>query len=246
MPIKVDKWTLPDKQAYMNWTLPMVEIFETIEGEGSAAGFPTVFVRAFHCNLRCSWCDTPYSYAPDKPEFDATIAEIIEKIKGFSSRRICFTGGEPLIHREKSAALLAAMADLDHITDIHIETNGAIDLEPYAAMREEKLAWKEKIRFVADYKLPASGEMNKMIDENFDFFEPCDEVKFVIGGDDDFRLATEIVKRHHKQGQVLFSPVWELMEPKELVKKVLDEPLPDVKISMQLHKMIWDPNQRGV
>ncbi|HET7579882.1 MAG TPA: radical SAM protein [Bacillales bacterium] len=246
MPIKVDRWTLPDKETYMNWTLPMVEIFETIEGEGTQAGFPTVFVRAFHCNLRCKWCDTPYSYAPAKPEFEATIGDIVERIREYSSRRICFTGGEPLIHREKSAALIAAMADLEQITDIHVETNGAIDLEPFEAMRKENETWQRKVRFVTDYKLPASGEMNKMVNANFDFLDHQDEVKFVIGSDEDFRIATDIVKQHHKKGTVLFSPVWETMEPKRLVEKILAEPLPDVKVSMQLHKMIWDPNQRGV
>lgn len=239
-------WTLPDEQTYLNWEVPMVEIFETIEGEGTAAGFPTVFVRLFHCNLRCSWCDTPYSYAPAKPEFEATIAEIIERVNEFSARRICFTGGEPLIFREKSAALLAAMAGLDHIQDIHIETNGAIDLAPYAEMRRERASWRNKVRFIMDYKLPASGETGKMVHANFDVLGPQDEVKFVIGGDDDFRFATDIVKRYHRQGQVLFSPVWELMEPKRLVEKILAEPLPDVKVSLQIHKMIWDPNQRGV
>jgi 7-carboxy-7-deazaguanine synthase len=88
--------------------------------------------------------------------------------------------------------------------------------------------------------------MDKMIDANFDFLAPRDEVKFVIGSDEDFQLATEIVERCHKQGQVLFSPVWETMEPKKLVEKVLEKPLPDVKVSMQLHKVIWHPDQRGV
>jgi 7-carboxy-7-deazaguanine synthase len=240
------EWVLPEKETYLNWKLPMVEIFETVEGEGTLAGFPTIFVRVFHCNLRCSWCDTTYSYAPEKPEFEAKIAEMIDKIKSFSSRRICFTGGEPLIHREKSAAMLAAMADVDQITDIHIETNGAIDLEPYAQMRNENAAWEEKVRFVMDYKLPASGEMDKMIHSNFSMLKPQDEVKFVIGSDEDFDTATGIVKEHHHQGQVLYSPVWNMMSPQKLVEKVLAEPLPDVKISMQLHKIIWDPNKRGV
>ena len=197
----------------------MVEIFETVEGEGSAAGFPTVFVRAFHCNLRCKWCDTPYSFAPAKPEFEATIGEIVDKLESFSSRRICFTGGEPLIHRQKSAALIDAMASLEKIVDIHIETNGAIDLEPFAAMREENKQWADKVRFVMDYKLPESGEMDKMIHSNFDFLLPQDEVKFVIGSDEDFEIAADVVKTHHKKGTVLFSPVWETMQPKRLVSK---------------------------
>ncbi|WP_349408198.1 7-carboxy-7-deazaguanine synthase QueE [Pseudalkalibacillus sp. SCS-8] len=237
---------LPEKAEYMAWELPMVEIFETVEGEGNMAGFPTVFVRVFHCNLRCTWCDTDYSYAPAKEEFKATIKEIIGTIESFSSRRVCFTGGEPLIHGKKSAALLEAMCELDHITDVHIETNGAIDLKPFEALRKENEAIAEKARFIMDYKLPDSGEMDRMIHSNFGLLKPQDEIKFVIGDDKDFEVATSVVKKHHQEGQVLFSPVWETMPPKKLVEKILAEPLPDVKLSLQMHKIIWDPNQRGV
>lgn len=224
----------------------MVEIFETVEGEGTAAGFPTVFVRVFHCNLRCTWCDTPYSYAPEKPAFEATIAEVIERISHYKSRRICFTGGEPLIHREKSAALILAMAELPHIVDIHIETNGAIDIAPFATLREKHETIKKKVRFVIDYKLPASGEKEKMIDANFTPLSERDEIKFVIADDEDFEVAKQVVEQFHKQGQVLFSPVWETMPPKKLVEKILAESLVDVKLSLQMHKVIWDPNERGV
>ncbi|MDN4072560.1 7-carboxy-7-deazaguanine synthase QueE [Fictibacillus terranigra] len=239
-------FNLPSTDVYSQWKVPMVEIFETIEGEGMAAGFPTIFVRVFHCNLRCTWCDTTYSYAPAKPEFEATIEEIIERINAFSSKRICFTGGEPLIHREKSAALLKAMAEIERIEDIHIETNGAIPLEPFQVLRENDRCINKKARFVMDYKLPASGEMDRMVHENFDYLEPQDEIKFVIGSDEDFDLAASVVNMHHKQGQVLFSPVWETMPPAKLVNKVLEARMPDVKVSMQLHKIIWHPDKRGV
>ncbi len=224
----------------------MVEIFETVEGEGNMAGFPTIFVRVFHCNLRCSWCDTDYSYAPSKHEFEATIEEIIDRIKEFSSRRICFTGGEPLIHLEKSAALLQAMCELDQIEDVHIETNGAIDLTLFEKLRKHHKQVNQKARFIMDFKLPESGEMTRMIYSNFDLLQTKDEIKFVIGSDEDFTVATSVVKEHHKKGQVLYSPVWETMPPEKLVKKILSEPLPDVKLSLQMHKIIWDPNKRGV
>lgn len=242
----MSKFSIPEKAEWLNWTIPMVEIFETVEGEGTAAGFPTVFVRVFHCNLRCTWCDTTYSYAPAKPAFEATIAEIIERISQFKSRRICFTGGEPLIHREKSAALILAMAELSHIVDIHIETNGAIDIAPFAKLREEHDVVKQKARFVIDYKLPASGEREKMIDENFKQLSECDEIKFVIANDEDFEVAKQVIEQFHKRGQVLFSPVWESMPPKKLVEQMLAESLVDVKLSLQMHKIIWDPNERGV
>ncbi|MBM7094352.1 radical SAM protein [Bacillus sp. H-16] len=242
----MSKFKLPSKKEFMEWRLPMVEIFETVEGEGSAAGFPTVFVRVFHCNLRCHWCDTPYSYAPAKPEFEATIGEIIERIKEFESRYICFTGGEPLIHGKKSAALLTAMAELDHIKDIHIETNGGIDLAPFEEIRKSDPLVNEKARYVMDYKLTASGEKERMIESNFDLLKKQDEIKFVIANDTDFTEAKDVIEMYHKDGQVLFSPVWESMPPKRLVEKVLYHKLSNVKVSLQLHKIIWHPDQRGV
>jgi 7-carboxy-7-deazaguanine synthase len=224
----------------------MVEIFETIEGEGQKAGFPTIFVRVFHCNLRCTWCDTPYSYAPAKPEFKAAIAEIVLQVKQFSSRNICLTGGEPLIHREKSAGLIEELSKIEQIEDIHIETNGAIEIKPFAEIRSKHPLWQQKVRFVMDYKLPASGEMDKMIHDNFSYLKDQDEIKFVIGSDEDFGIALDVINRYHKRGQVLMSPVWETMPPRKLVEKILEHKLPHVKVNMQLHKIIWDPNQRGV
>ncbi|PTX60285.1 7-carboxy-7-deazaguanine synthase [Melghirimyces profundicolus] len=242
----MNKWELPTPMEYRAWKLPMVEIFETVEGEGTAAGYPTVFVRVFHCNLRCAWCDTPYSYAPARPEFEATIGEILDQVKRYPSRRICLTGGEPLMHRGKSAALLAALADLDQVEDVHVETNGAIDLAPFDRLRRERAERREKIRFIMDYKLPASGEAHRMVRENFRVLTDRDEVKFVIGDREDFRSAVRVVKDWHREGQILFSPVFETLPPRRLVEWVLAEPLPQVKVNLQLHKWIWDPAERGV
>lgn len=242
----MNHFSLPTREEYVRWKLPMVEIFETIEGEGGGAGFPTVFVRVFHCNLRCTWCDTTYSYAPAKPEFEATIEEIVETVQSFASKRICFTGGEPLIHGDKSAALLIELANLSNIVDIHIETNGAINLERFSALRQQSKSLQSKMRFVMDYKLSTSGEKDKMILANFSCLEKVDEIKFVIGSDQDFCEANEVINKYYKNGQILFSPVWETMPPQKLVEKVLQEKLSDVKVSLQLHKVIWDPNERGV
>ncbi|NET39850.1 MAG: radical SAM protein [Cyanothece sp. SIO1E1] len=230
----------------LGWEIPMVEIFETVEGEGLKAGFPTVFVRVFHCNLRCTWCDTVYSYAPAKPEFTATIEDIVQQVKRYSSRYICLTGGEPLIHQEKSAGLIEQLTMLDNIQDIHIETNGAIHLQPFAEIRSQTSLWQGKVRFIMDYKLPDSGEMDKMIVDNFQYLEEQDEIKFVIGSDKDFEIALEVMNNHYHKGVVLMSPVWETMPPRRLVEKVLEHQLSQVKVNLQLHKIIWDPNQRGV
>lgn len=202
-----------------NASLPLVEMFETIEGEGSAAGKQTTFIRLFHCNLRCVWCDTTYSYAPSKPEFEATIEEIAEKVRCLGNHYVCLTGGEPLIHGEKSMALIDRLAKIDCIQDIHVETNGAILLKPFINMRRLSTIISNKVRFIMDFKLPDSGEMKKMVYENFDLLDEQDEIKFVIGTEHDFNIAMEIIDKHYKKGRLLMSPVWETMTPADLVKK---------------------------
>lgn len=225
--------------------LPMVEVFETVEGEGMRAGFPTVFVRVFHCNLRCSWCDTPYSYAPAKPVYFATIEEIVGQVNQFSSRAVCLTGGEPLMHQDLSVQLIQALANIESIDDIHIETNGAISLAPFEALRRDNVCVGKKVRFILDYKLPGSGENRKMKAENFTYLRDTDEVKFVIGDKADFLFAMEMLS-HIESGIPLFSPVWETMSPQELVSLILEYKLAQVKLHLQMHKVIWDPSARGV
>jgi 7-carboxy-7-deazaguanine synthase len=221
--------------------IPMVEIFETIEGEGTRAGFPTIFVRLFGCNLRCTWCDTKYSYPPAEAERTMGIGEIAAEVNSFQSRHLCLTGGEPLLYGDRSIALIEALADLEQLIDIHIETNGAVDVAPFL----ERIG-SPKVRYIMDFKLPDSGEMEKMIPANLLKLRKQDELKFVIGSEDDFHVACTIMKSYPTEAQVLFSPVWETMEPSKLVRLMLEYGLSDVKLSMQLHKIIWDPAMRGV
>ncbi|MDQ0874159.1 7-carboxy-7-deazaguanine synthase [Paenibacillus sp. V4I3] len=221
--------------------IPMVEIFETVEGEGTRAGFPTVFVRLFGCNLRCTWCDTKYSYPPAEAENVMTITEIVSKVQTYRSRHICLTGGEPLLYGEKSLALIDALAELEQVDDLHIETNGAIDL----ALFVERVA-SPKVRYIMDFKLPDSGEMGQMIMSNFALLREQDELKFVIGSEHDFRTAVEVLEQHPTKALPMFSPVWETMPPRKLVEHMLDAGLSKVKLNLQLHKIIWDPAMRGV
>lgn len=221
--------------------LPMVEIFETVEGEGTRAGFPTVFVRLFGCNLRCVWCDTAYSYPPEEAESVMTIGEIIEAVKGFRSRHVCFTGGEPLLYGERSLALLQALAELPHLADIHVETNGAVDLAPFL-----QGVSSPKVRYVMDYKLPGSGEEEKMLKGNLALLRPQDELKFVVADERDFGFALALLENCPTEALPLFSPVWESMPPARLVELMLEKAPPHAKLSLQLHKIIWDPAQRGV
>lgn len=224
-----------------NNNLPMVEIFETVEGEGTCAGFPTVFVRLFGCNLRCVWCDTKYSYPPAKPEMTMTIDEIIKQVNTYASRHICLTGGEPLLYGKRSVRLINALSEMDRIKDIHIETNGAVHLAPFLSQVSSP-----KVRYVMDYKLPDSGETDKMDVSNLALLREQDELKFVIGSEQDFAAAKEVLERYPTTALPLFSPVWETMPPSRLVSLLLEHGLSHIKLSMQLHKLIWDPAMRGV
>ncbi|MCF6093504.1 radical SAM protein [Microaerobacter geothermalis] len=235
----------------MEMTLPMVEIFETVEGEGLKAGYPTTFIRLFHCNLRCKWCDTPYSYSPALPEFYATTREIVEQVTNLGNPYICLTGGEPLIHGGKSMDLIHALSELDIVKDVHIETNGAIDLRPFTQQRKEITTVGSKVRFIMDYKLSGSGEKGKMITNNFSLLQDHDEIKFVVANREDFQEALDIIENHYQQGQILFSPVFSMVSPRDLVEWILKEKagrhyLKDAKLNLQIHKWIWDPDMRGV
>ena len=221
--------------------LPLVEIFETVEGEGTKAGYPTVFIRLFGCPLRCSWCDTKYSYAPYHATQIMTIEEICQTVKRFFAQHICLTGGEPLLHGDKSALLLQELARLDQIVDIHVETAGSVPLHPFL-----RAVTSPKVRYIMDYKLLSSGESHQMHLPNLEVLRPQDELKFVIADDDDFALACHVLAVYRPVAIPLFSPVWGRMEPKVLVEKILAKPLPQVKVSLQIHKVIWDPEQRGV
>ncbi|PWI56965.1 radical SAM protein [Sulfoacidibacillus thermotolerans] len=228
-------------QAMRTLTLPLVEIFETVEGEGTAAGFPTIFIRLFGCPLRCSWCDTPYSYPPASAEMVLSVDEIIQRVKQFRAARICLTGGEPLLYTRPAIALLNELATLEAIVDIHVETSGAIDLAPF--LREVA---SPKVRYILDYKLASSGETDKMQLSNLKDLRSQDELKFVIASRSDFDQACTVLTDYHVRGTPLFSPVWGALEPSELVKWMLEKGLAHVKLNLQIHKVIWDPAQRGV
>lgn len=226
--------------------LPVVEIFQSVQGEGTRAGFPTTFVRLFNCNLRCRWCDTTYSYAPHQPAFFAAIGEIVEAVRRFGNPSVCLTGGEPLMHREKSLALVQALSELPGVEDLHIETNGAIPLAPFARLRQKGGKAARCLRFVMDWKLPGSGEAERMLAENLPLLGAQDELKFVIADERDFAAACALLDRFPTAALPLFSPVWETMPPARLVELLLASGRKQVKLSLQLHKVIWDPQTRGV
>lgn len=150
------------------------------------------------------------------------------------------------MHGEKSLQLVRALAEQEIAEDIHIETNGAVDLAPFAELRRHHAPSGQKVRFILDYKLPASGENESMLLSNFEHLRDDDEIKFVIADQNDFDHAVHVLKNHLLRGVPLFSPVWETMPPERLVRLMLEHRLSRVKLNLQMHKIIWHPDQRGV
>jgi 7-carboxy-7-deazaguanine synthase len=223
----------------------ITEIFKTIQGEGTRAGLPCVFVRLTGCNLRCTWCDTAYAFH-DGTKY--TVDEVVERVRaltGDGAARVSLveiTGGEPLLQPETSALtekLLAAGYT------VMIETSG----ERFVGVLP-----REVIKIV-DVKCPDSGEPDTFDLANLDAIGKDDEIKFVIASRRDYDFARDFTARHalaQRVHQVLFSPVfadpaerWAGLSARELTEWILADGLP-VRLGLQLHKFIWDPATKGV
>lgn len=208
------------------------EIFKSIQGEGIQTGLPTTFIRTTGCNLRCSWCDTKYAYDEGRK---MTIEEIVDRCRKLAVKRICLTGGEPLIHGEKSTELIKLL--IKEGFEVLVETNGAIDVSNLP----------KKAIISLDIKCPSSGMSEKMIYENLGFLKKKDQVKFVINDAKDYDFAKKIVEKHKIEDKtnVIFQPVYgDNNFTKFLIKKVLEDKL-DIRIGLQIHKFIWG-NEKGV
>jgi len=211
--------------------LKINEIFYSIQGEGSKAGFPCVFIRLTYCNLRCSYCDTEYAFYEGK---DMSIEEVLNEIKQFKCNLVEVTGGEPLV-QEESLELMIKLCDAGY--EVMLETGGSLSIENV----------DKRVKNIVDFKCPASKMDKKNYYENIDFLKSVDEVKFVIGNKDDYEWSKEIIKKYNleQKCEVLFSSVFNQLENRELVKWILEDKL-NVRFQTQLHKYIWEPEKRGV
>jgi 7-carboxy-7-deazaguanine synthase len=226
----------------------ITEIFKSIQGEGTRAGLPCIFVRLTGCNLRCVWCDTAYAfYGGQRHSLD----EVLAKVAGFAAtgpgneRRVPLveiTGGEPLLQPETPE--LAARLLRENYT-VMIETSG----ERFIG------ALPREVIKIVDVKCPDSREGGTFNMANLDAMDAKDEVKFVIASRQDYEFAKEFTKTHaldKRVAQVLFSPVfpdpagtWQGLSARELTEWMLADSLP-VRLGLQLHKFVWDPATKGV
>ena len=213
------------------------EIFKSIEGEGVRAGYPTLFIRLFGCNLGCSYCDTRYScsgteYTEKSPE------EIVEHCKRWypNIKRVTLTGGEPLIHRD----IRLLIYDLtSNGYEVNIETNGSIDIEPYARF--------DNVIITMDWKSPSSGMNELMCKPNLALLRPQDVLKFVVGSTADLFEMSAIIVENQIKAQKFVSPVFNKIQPVNIAQFILARPeLYDCRLQVQLHKIVWEPSMRGV
>jgi 7-carboxy-7-deazaguanine synthase len=209
----------------------VTEIFHSIQGESTFAGQPCVFVRLTGCPLRCSWCDTEYAFYGGS---DVSIEAIVDRVHSYGCPLVEVTGGEPLAQSE-CLALLTRLCD-DGFT-VLLETSGAL----------ETAGVDPRVRVILDVKCPGSSMSDRMHWPNVDRLRVQDEAKFVINDRADYEWAKETVERYHidRRCPVLFSPVFGTMDPRQLAEWVLADRLP-VRYQLQLHKLIWSPDMRGV
>lgn len=205
------------------------EIFLSIQGEGLLTGFPTVFVRFSGCNLRCSYCDTAYAY-DEGVEMEPN--RVVEEIKIHQYKRVCLTGGEPLLQTDINILL-----DLLKGYRVSIETNGSVLID--------KVKRGESQTFALDMKCPSSGFSEKMNYDNFKYLNDRDEIKFIVGSREDYDWAKDVIVKYYQKGSITFSPVFEGIRYSEIVEWILNDKL-DVRFQLQLHKFIWSPEARGV
>ena len=233
----------------------VTEIFRSIQGEGTRAGLPCIFIRLTGCNLRCVWCDTAYAFYDGEKK---TLAEVMNQVRapaaapggnGDAPKRaidlVEITGGEPLLQPEV-VPLAAQLLEAGHT--VMIETSGERDISPASGLPVEVIK-------ILDVKCPDSGEFGKFEMRNLEAVDTKDEIKFVIASRRDFEFARDFTRQHAlaaRVRQVLFSPVhadpagkWPGLEARELAEWILAEGLP-VRLGLQLHKFIWPADARGV
>ena len=212
--------------------LTINEIFYSVQGESSYAGRPCVFVRLTACDLRCSWCDTPYAfYEGTKHALD----KVLEQVDQFDCPLVEVTGGEPLL-QEDVYPLMQGL--LDRGRTVLLETGGHRSTARVPA----------QVVTILDVKCPGSGEAEKMDWSNLDRLRPHDEVKFVVKDRADYEYARDVIARRNlaaRAAAIYVSPVHGVMNPRTLSEWVLQDHLP-VRVQLQLHKYIWDPATRGV
>ena len=211
--------------------LKINEIFFSIQGESTLVGFPTVFIRTTGCNLRCTYCDTKYSYFEGT---SWTVEQVIEKIQSYPAKHVCITGGEPLLQAE-THKLMQLLCDLGYV--VSLETSGSKSIKSV----------DNRVKIVLDVKTPDSGARDSFLAENLNYLTPLTEFKFVICSEADFEFSENFCSQHalFEKFAVLYSPSYAQV-PERWLAEIILQKKSKARLQLQLHKYIWSPSQRGV
>jgi 7-carboxy-7-deazaguanine synthase len=211
--------------------LKVNEIYASIQGESSHTGLPCVFIRLTGCNLRCTWCDTAHAFYDGK---NMNIVEILQEVETHKLPLIEITGGEPLM-QENVYPLMDALLEKGY--QVMLETGGSLSIEKVP----------EKVLKILDIKCPGSGEESKNHLENLNYLSSHDEIKFVLLDRADYDWSRKLIQEYDlgSSAQILFSPVYDKLDLKDLSKWILEDQLP-VRLQTQLHKVIWSKDTIGV
>ncbi len=217
----------------------VVEKFISINGEGRRAGELACFIRFAGCNLNCSYCDTRWANEKDAPYEIMSEEEIYEYIKEQKVNNVTLTGGEPLI--QANIGRLIKLLSKDKELMIEVETNGAVCLEEFIDIGEN-------VTFTLDYKLPGSKMNDKMVMSNYDIMRKQDTVKFVVSDQDDLDKSREIIEKYKltERLAVYLSSSFGIIKPEDIVNYMIEHNMNKVKLQLQLHKYIWEPDRKGV
>ena len=211
--------------------LRIIEIYASIQGESTWTGKPCVFVRLAGCNLRCSWCDSEFTFTGGEYR---SIQAVADEACSHGIDLIEVTGGEPLAQRQ----VLPLMQELlDRGMTVLLETSGSIDISTVP----------QGVHIILDLKCPDSGETDSMLWSNLNHLQASTEIKFVIASRTDFEWAVDICRQHPtlQEHELLFSPAYGIVEPSELIDWMLESGI-NARFQLQAHKMIWPPDERGV
>lgn len=216
----------------------VVEKFVSINGEGSRAGELAVFVRFRKCNLNCSYCDTKWANSDNSEAEFMTDESIAEYVQSTGVKNVTLTGGEPLL-QENIYNLIALL--MKQGNSVEIETNGSISIAELSKQEYRPL-------FTLDYKLPDSNMESAMMTDNYSYLEKNDVVKFVAGSKSDLEKAVRIINQFNltEKCHVYISSVFDKINPSDIVDFMAENSLNDVRLQLQLHKFIWNPDKRGV
>ncbi len=222
----------PEHGQWVGSFMVITEIFKSIQGESTFAGLPCVFIRLTGCNLRCHWCDTAYAFHGGQ---EMTVDEVMARVRQLGGKLVELTGGEPLLQNDVNPLTEQLLLEGFRVL---VETSGEryIGRLPQAVIK------------VLDVKCPGSGESASFCADNLGALEKKDQVKFVIVDENDYHYARDFIVQHDlrkRVDEVILSPVFGQLHPRQLAAWILRDGL-DVRLGLQIHKFIWDPDAHGV